>query len=497
MANPIIGIDLGTTNCAVTKYERGKTTVLPIKGKLTTPSVLYIEGSTVKVGHDAKKYIAVHPEKCLASTKRDMGTTTVYNIGGKEITPVLAASLILKYLKEETEAYLNDVCNDVVITVPAYFGFEERNATKQAAINAGWNPIALLDEPTAAAIIYGQNRNKSSLFTVVDLGGGTFDVTVLQYLNENGKAKFKPLKVGGNHRLGGDDFDNAIVRYMIDEGASGYKSELELKEEAEKAKIALSTSDVAGISCEYVDTTLTRDKYKELISSYLDEICDTIKTTVSGAGKSLDDIDRFILVGGSCKHPVVKEAVKECVGRTPYAADNLDTAVSEGAALYHHFHNQIDIDGNGGDRIVDTICPKSLGTDLVNNGDVINVVMVPEGATIPCKACQLAYFGGSTLHTKVLEGDARLVSDCKELYEMLVEMKTPGESHPIVTIFDIDDSGCLTFYTYEISPGCDIDMLRDAVDTNTLKFDYEVWERFLNTHSKSEYHEQTHTMKVK
>ena len=422
-----------------------------------------------------------------------MGTSVVYNIGGKEITPVLAASLILKFLKEETEAYLNEVCNDVVITVPAYFGFEERNATKQAAINAGWNPIALLDEPTAAAIIYGQNRNKSSLFTVVDLGGGTFDVTVLQYLNENGKAKFKPLKVGGNHRLGGDDFDNAIVRYMIDEGASGYKSELELKEEAEKAKIALSTSDVASISCEYVDTTLSRDKYKELISQYLDEICDTIKKTVIGAGKTLDDIDRFILVGGSCKHPVVKEAVKNCVGRTPYAADNLDTAVSEGAALYHHFHNQIDL----GDGIVDPICPKSLGTDLANDGEIINVVMVAEGARIPCKASQLAYFSGSTLHTKVLEGDARLVSDCKELYEMLVEMKSPGEGHAIVTIFDIDDSGCLTFYTYEINPGCDIDMLKKAVDSNTLKFDYQVWEQFMKTHSSSEYYGQKHEMKIK
>ena len=494
MANPIIGIDLGTTNCAVTKYERGKTTVLPIKGKLTTPSVLYIEGSTVKVGHDAKKYIAVRPEKCLASTKRDMGTTTVYNIGGKEITPVLAASLILKYLKEETEAYLNDVCNDVVITIPAYFGFKERNATKQAAINAGWNPIALLNEPTAAAIIYGQNRNRSSLFTVVDLGGGTFDVTVLQYLNENGKAKFKPLKVGGNHRLGGDDFDNAIVRYMIDEGASGYKSELELKEEAEKAKIALSTSDVAGISCEYVDTTLTRDKYKELISTYLDEICNTIKNTVSGAGKSLDDIDRFILVGGSCKHPVVKDAIKECVGRTPYAADNLDTAVSEGAALYHHFHNQIDIDDST--PIVDSICPKTLGTDLAKD-EVVNIVMVKEGAKIPCKVCQLAYFGGMSLHTKVLEGDGYLASDCKELYEMVVDMKNPGVGHAIVTVYDIDDSGCLTFYTYEIQPGCDIEDLKIATEPDTLKFDYSVWEEFIRTHSSSEYYVQTHTLDVK
>lgn len=491
MANPIIGIDLGTTNCAVAKYERGKTTVLPIKGKLTTPSVLYIEGSTVKVGHDAKKYIAVHPEKCLASTKRDMGTSTVYNIGGKEITPVLAASLLLKFLKEETEAYLNEVCNDVVITVPAYFGFEERNATRQAAINAGWNPIALLDEPTSAAIIYGQNKTKSSLITVIDLGGGTFDVTVLQYLYENEKQKFKPLKVGGNHRLGGDDFDNAIVRYMIEEGASGYKSELELKEEAEKAKIALSTCDVASISCEYVDTTITRDQFRDMISSYLDEICETIKNTIAGAGKTLGEIDRYILVGGSCKHPVVKDAIQNCVGKTPYSADNLDTAVAEGSALYHHFHNQII------DEHVVNLCPKYLGTDLRNEEDeLINVVLVAESETIPRKACQLAFFSGNTLHTKVLEGNARLVSNCKELYEMVVEMKTPGDRHAIVTIFDIDESGCLTFYTYEINPGCDIEMLTNAADPNTLKFDYQVWEQFLRTHSKSEYNEQKHMMTV-
>lgn len=486
MANPIIGIDLGTTNCAVTKYERGKTTVLPIKGKLTTPSVLYIEGNTVKVGHDAKKYMAVHPEKCLASTKRDMGTTTVYNIGGKEITPVLAASLILKYLKEETEAYLNEVCNDVVITIPAYFGFNQRNATEQAAISAGWNLIQLLAEPTAAAIIYGQNRNRSSLYTVVDLGGGTFDVTVLeQRIDENGEAIFDPLKVGGDDRLGGDDFDNAIVRYMIDEGASGYKSELELKEEAEKAKIALSTSDVVGISCQYVDTTLTRDDYKKLISPYLDKICNIIKKTVFEAGKSLEDIDRFILVGGSCKHPIIKDAIRECIGREPYSADNLDTAVSEGAALRHHFLRQL---GGGQDRVI-TKCPKYLGTDVVFDGESINVIMVEEGETLPRKACQLAYYGGSALHTKVLEGNARLTSECKELYEMVVNMITPGESHAIVTIFDIDISGCLTFFTYEIKAGCDIDLLRKAADEKTLKFDYKVWEEFKRTHSSSEYFE--------
>lgn len=337
MANPIIGIDLGSAKCVVAKYEGGKTTVLPIKGELKTPSVLYIDGNVVRFGNDAKKYAVLNPDKCLAFRNRDMCTSTVYNIGRENITPEQAASMILKYLKDESEAYLNEACNDVVVTVPAYFGYKERNATKKAAITAGWNPIALIDEPIAAAINYGQTMNRRiSLFTVVDLGSSHLDVTVLQYLNKNGKAKFEVLNICGNHRLGGDIFDNAIVRYMIDEGASGYKSERELKKEAEEAKIALSTIDVASIVCKFVDTTLSRDKYRELISFYLDEICDTIKKTVSGAGKTLDDIDRFILAGGSCKHPVVKDAVKDCIGRTPFNAYNLDTVVSEGAALYHH-----------------------------------------------------------------------------------------------------------------------------------------------------------------
>lgn len=476
MSEPIIGIDLGTTNCAVTKFERGHTTVLPIKGKLTTPSVLYFDGDTVKVGHEAKARMVLTPEKCLASTKRDMGTDVTYDVAGisKPLTPTIAAGLILKYLKEEAETYLNEVCNDVVITVPAYFGFAAREATRQAAIAAGWNPIALIEEPTAAAIVYGQTRAKDSLFTVIDLGGGTFDVTVLQYTRSDNKSTFKVLNFDGNERLGGDDFDNAIVEYMKEQGASGFKSDSVLKVEAEKAKIDLSTSDVAEISCDYIDTTITRDKYKELIQPYLDEICTKIKSTVEGAGKTLEDIDRFILVGGSCKHPVVKDAVEKFVGRTPYASNNLDTAVSEGAALYHHMRGQI---GTTAASEVERISPKTLGTDLQMNGEIINVVLIKKGESIPRKIAQLAYFGGETLHTKVLEGDGRLVEDCKILCEMKVNSKHVGVSHAIITIFEMDDSGLLKFITHELSPSVDISPLVNAVDEEGV-FDYDVWSSF-------------------
>ena len=284
----IIGIDLGTTNSAVSLYENGRTKVIPIKGYETTPSVIMFEDNGgVTVGHEAKRRIPLSPEKILKSTKRDMGTDVTYHMSGKEITPVMAASLILKYLKKGAEEYLNDTLTDVVITVPAYFGFRERNATREAAINAGWNPIALLDEPTAAAIMYGQNRNQSSLLTVVDLGGGTFDVTVLEYTCKDGKAKYNPLIPDGNHKLGGDDFDNAIVKYMIEQGATGYRSELELKEIAEKVKIELSVSDTAAISCQYINTTIDRSTYERIIHTYITEITDKKVSTVKKNNKEI------------------------------------------------------------------------------------------------------------------------------------------------------------------------------------------------------------------
>lgn len=492
MASPIIGIDLGTTNCAVSKYERGKATILPINGYKTTPSALYFDGNICKVGHDAKKYLSVYPEKCLISTKRKMGTDYKYNINGKEVTPIFAATLLLKYLKEETEKYLNEVCNDVVITVPAYFGFAEREATKQAALNAGWNLIGLLEEPTAAAIAYGQNRGRNSLITVIDLGGGTFDVTVLEHIVENERMIYRVLAVDGNQELGGDDFDDAIVEFMIKEGANGYQSKLELKDEAEKAKIALSQSDVVEISCRYVETTLDRSTYKSLINDYLEEICDTITKTIKKAGKTLEDIDRFVLVGGSCKHPIVKEAVKKCVGRDPFISDNMDTSVAEGATLYHHMRNGVDLIP----MTVDTLLTKTLGTDLQTAEGVINVVLAREGSRIPCKIAHLAYFGGDTLHTRVLQGDAHFMSDCKELYEMVVPMKFEDDyTHKIITIFDIDDSMCLSFYTYEIQEDVDCSDIVNIADKNG-KFDYNVWDEFLKKLPVSSYNHMVHKFTV-
>ena len=480
----IIGIDLGTTNSAVSLYENGRTKVIPIKGYETTPSVIMFEDNGgVTVGHEAKRRIPLSPEKILKSTKRDMGTDVTYHMSGKEITPVMAASLILKYLKKGAEEYLNDTLTDVVITVPAYFGFRERNATREAAINAGWNPIALLDEPTAAAIMYGQNRNQSSLLTVVDLGGGTLDVTVLEYTCKDGKAKYNPLIPDGNHKLGGDDFDNAIVKYMIEQGATGYRSELELKEIAEKVKIELSVSDTAAISCQYINTTIDRSTYERIIHTYITEITDKIVSTVKKNNKEIDDIDRFILVGGSCKHPVVKEAVRNCVGREPFLAPNMDTAVVLGAALYHHMLKQCVIDPD--DDTVVPLCPKTLGTDLRVDSDSINAILVKEGTKLPIKAANFATVnvGQPKLISKVLQGNERLADNNVCLGDVEISLQhTKNNMAVVITVFDINISGNLDFETYEIpvtsSTQDELIALSESCKDGEYVVDWNMWNTF-------------------
>lgn len=329
-----IAIDFGACNCVVTIKERGKPKIVPIDGSMITPSVIWMnqDGEFI-VGRRAKAHVLVDSEHILISTKRDLGSAKTYQIGDESFTSIDAATIIFAYLKCEVSKELNEEISGAVITIPDCFGEDEKNAIKNAASNIGWADVEIISDSLAVACRYFIDIHKRSQIVVfIDIGGLFTNISVVHYdIIWNGRKKINTL-AKETLLIGGDDFDNAIVRYMIDEGASGYKSELELKEEAEKAKIALSTSDVASISCEFVDTTLSRDKYKELISPYLDEICDTIKKTVSGAGKTLDDIGRFIMVGGSCKHPVIRQQIRYCVEREPYTATNLDCFVAEGAA---------------------------------------------------------------------------------------------------------------------------------------------------------------------
>lgn len=480
----IIGIDLGTSNSVVSLYENGKVKVLSLQGRTTTPSVLLFDGGKVEVGHNAKNRMAIVPKKILKSTKRDLGQDVTYNIEGQQITPMMAASLILKKLKQMAEEELNDTVNDVVITIPAYFGFKERNETEQAAINAGLKPIALLDEPTAAAICYAQNRNREQTFVVVDLGGGTFDVTVLHYYkNAEGEFEYDPEVKDGDHYLGGDDFDNCIVDWLInEEGASGFNDKLELKIFAEKAKIDLASADVADIDCPFVKTTLSREQYKKMIQSYLDKICATIKNTVSASGRTLDDIDRYILVGGSCKHPIVREAVAECVGKEPYISPNPDTVVAEGAALYHHMRTLLIDERRQGP--VKVRCPKTLGTDMADfeSETIVNAILVNENELLPAYAANIGYLreGQVRLISKVCQGNKRVFEENEQIGEIEIDLKYSG-FHPVVTVFKVNISGAISFETYEIDI-CeelisDLEQL-DKSKNPSLVLDWNMWSNF-------------------
>lgn len=483
----IIGIDLGTSNSVVSLYSNGKVNVLPLQGQTTTPSVLLFDGGKIEVGHAAKNRMAIVPKKILKSTKRDLGKDVAYTVEGQQITPMMAASLILKKLKQLAEKELNDAVNDVVITIPAYFGFKERNETEQAAINAGLKPVALLDEPTAAAICYAQNRSKEQTFVVVDLGGGTFDVTVLHYYkNADGRFIYDPEVKDGDHDLGGDVFDNCIVDWLIkEEGATGFSDRLELNVYAEKAKIELSDEDVVDIDCPFVKTTLSREKYKKMIQLYLDQICATIKNAVSASGRSLDDIDRFILVGGSCKHPIIREAVAECVGKEPYISPNPDTVVADGAALYHHMLTLPD------PLPVIIRSPKTLGTDVMTADEgVVNAILIKENAPLPINVANVATLsaGQVKLVSRVCEGAKRVFADNKEIGSVDIDLKYVGQQHLVVTVFKLNISGALSFETYEIEnhPSTIDDMnelLRETDDSMVV--DWGVWSAF---HAKHESH---------
>lgn len=495
----IIGIDLGTSNSVVSLYENGKVKVLSLQGRTTTPSVLLFDGGKVEVGHNAKNRMAIVPKKILKSTKRDLGQDVTYNIEGQQITPMMAASLILKKLKQMAEEELNDTVNDVVITIPAYFGFKERNETEQAAINAGLKPIALLDEPTAAAICYAQNRNKEQTFVVVDLGGGTFDVTVLHYYKNGEKFVYDPEVKDGDHYLGGDDFDNCIVEWLIsEEGAKGFNDKLELKIFAEKAKIDLASADVADIDCPFVKTTLSRDQYKKMIQPYLDKICATIKSTVSASGRTLEDIDRYILVGGSCKHPIVREVVAECVGKEPYISQNPDTVVAEGAALYHHMLTVL-VDSIG---TVKVRCPKTLGTDMSDyeSQTIVNAILIKENELLPACAANIGYLreGQVRLVSKVCQGDKRVFDENEPIGEIEIDLKYSG-FHPVVTVFKVNISGAISFETYEIDI-CeelisDLEQLDNSKDAS-LVLDWNLWCSFYEKH-KSHIEMTPKSLKIK
>ena len=345
----VIGIDLGTTNSVVAVLEGGDPVVIPnAEGNRTTASVVaFTKDGERLVGQVAKRQAVTNPERTIMSIKRHMGTDYKVAIDGKDYTPQEISAMILRKLKEEAENYLGETVDKAVITVPAYFTDAQRQATKDAGAIAGLEVLRIINEPTAASVAYGLDKDEEQTVLVYDLGGGTFDVSILEL--DKGYVGVKATS--GNNRLGGDDFDERIIRYLIDEFKKEYGVDLSqdkmamqrLKEAAEKAKIELSglpqtTVNLPFISANnagplHMDITITRAKFNELTADLVEATMIPLRQAMSDAGLTAQDIDRVILGGGSTRIPAVQEAIEKEMGKEPYKGINPDECVAMGAAI--------------------------------------------------------------------------------------------------------------------------------------------------------------------
>jgi len=489
----IIGIDLGTTNSVVCEYKKGLTHIIKIEGKDVIPSVVYIDNKNIEIGNKAKRKILIYPELTLSSMKRHIGTKHSQKIQGKNYTPIDTSSYILGYIKNQVENVLKETVDQCVITIPAYFNDQQRKDTKIAAQKAGLNVLRLIPEPTAAAIAYGLDKEVDQMILVFDLGGGTFDVSILEVQNN----VFTVKAVDGNSQLGGDDFDNEIVEYLnkwIEENsgqsAKGNKiAQQKLKEEAEKIKIELSHSKYTGISIPGILTGVdieiekfTRKEFQQLIQPHLNEIISKTKSVISNAGLIVDDINRIVMVGGSSNNPIVQETLTENF-KQPFKAPDMDTYVARGAAIVCASLLS-PIEQNDKLLPVDLefcdVISHSLGVDMHEKGKgMIYVPVLKRNNKYPCKAAVLGMrldIWQEEVRIGVFRGEDIKPSNNTKLGELSMEIspKYRGEEITIVIacIFELDEDGILTFTAVEIpvDSGNTNDIERIGLDYHTNGF---------------------------
>jgi len=481
----IIGIDLGTTNSCVAVIEGGEAVVIPnAEGARTTPSVVHFkkDGERV-VGRVAKQSAVSAPDRTIASIKRDMGTNNKVTIDGKAYTPQEISAMILQKLKADAEAYLGDTVTEAVITVPAYFTDAQRQATKDAGKIAGMEVKRIINEPTAAALAYGIDKETDQKIMVYDLGGGTFDVSII----EMGDGVQEVLATAGNNRLGGDDFDQKIVDWMV----ASFKAETgvdlsadkmavqRLREAAEKTKIELSGSTSSNINLPFItadatgpkhlDLTLTRAKFNELTASLVDATMGPVRQALSDSGLSASQIDKVLLVGGSTRIPAVQDAIQKFMGKEPFKGINPDECVAMGAALQGGV-----LGGEVKGLLLLDVTPLSLGVETM--GGVMTKV-IDRNTTIPTKKSQIfstAADNQPSVEVHVLQGEREFARDNKTLGMFHLDGIAPARRGvpQIEVTFDIDANGIVNVSAKDLGTGRE-QHITITSNTNMSKEDVE------------------------